>query len=70
MILSHAYEYIFAGIKGFIQQMTDHIKEKLDISQLEDNVFGITGIDEQKEGDKIIMSMDEYTKSMDRHEIR
>ena len=66
MISSHVDDFVLAGMRKFIEEITMKIKEKLDILKLEDDVFRFTGIDVTKEEDRIIVSMDEYANSLDK----
>ena len=53
-----------------MKEIRDNIQEKLDISKLEDDVFRFIGIDVRKEGDRIVISMDESAGSLEKLEIR
>ena len=66
--MSHVDDFILAGTREFLREITQKIQEKLDISKLEDNVFRFTGIDVFKE-DRIVISMEEYAKSLEKLEI-
>ena len=50
-------DILLAGNERFMQEITNKMMEKLDISKLEENVFRFRGIDLQKEGHKIVISM-------------
>ena len=66
--MSHVDDFILAGTREFLREITQKIQEKLDIFKLEDNVFRFTGIDLFKE-DRIVISMEEYAKSLEKLEI-
>ena len=70
MLSSHVDDFILAGTDRFLEEITKKIAEKLEISKLEDNEFRFTGMDVKKEGDVIIMSMEDYAKSLGKIEIR
>ena len=53
-----------------MEKIIPNIAEKLEISKLEDNEFRFTGMDVKKDGDVIIVSMEDYTKSLGNIEIR
>ena len=53
-----------------MNEITQKIKEKLDISKLEDIEFRFTGMDVKKEGYVINVSMEDYAKSLGKVEIR
>ena len=42
----------------------------MEISKLEDNEFRFTGMDVKKDGDVIVVSMEDYVKSLGKIEIR
>ena len=42
----------------------------MEISKLEDNEFRFTGMDVKKDGNLIVMSMEDYAKSLEKTEIR
>ena len=67
---SHLDDFILAGTDRFLVEITGKITEKLEISKLEDNEFRFTGMDVKKEGDVIIVSMEDYAKSLGKIEIR
>ena len=50
--------------------MRNFLQEKLDISKLEDDTFRFLGTEVHKEGDTIIISMEEYAGSLEILEIR
>ena len=66
MISSHVDDFILAGNEEFLEEITNKIRKKLDISKLEDKDFRFTGIDVNKVGDSLEFSMDEYAKSFDK----
>lgn len=70
MISSQVDDFILAGTDEFVKDITGNIKEKLDISKLEDDKLRFTRIDVKKEGETILISMDEYTRSLEILEIR
>ena len=70
MISSHVDDFILAGNMDFIEEITKKIKDKLDISKMEEGLFRFTGIDVQKIGERIEVSMDDYAKSLEVIEVR
>ena len=62
-------DFILVGTREFMREITEKIKEKLEISKLEDDVFRFCGIDMLKEEDRIVISMEEYAKSLEKLEI-
>ena len=70
MISSHVDDFILARTTELMEQITEKVKEKLDISKLEDNMFRFNGIDVFKEEDWIVIIMEEYAKSLEKLEIR
>ena len=60
MILSHIDDIGIAGIAEFLNSITMKIKEILNVSKIGKGRFWITGIDMQKNGDKIIISLEDY----------
>ena len=69
MISSHVNDFVLAGKRKLIEDITMNIKEKLDILKLKNDVFRFTGIDMTKDEDRIIVSMDEYANCLDKIEI-
>ena len=70
MVSSHVDDFILAGTDKFLEEITRKIAEILEISKLEDNEFRFTGIDVKKDGDMIVVSMEDYAKSLGKIEIR
>ena len=70
MVSSHVDDFILAGTDRFLEEITRKIAEKLEISKLEDNEFRFIGMDVKKDGDVIIVSMEDYAKSLGMIEIR
>ena len=70
MISSHVDNFILAGSNAFLEIITRKIVKKLEISKLEDNEFRFTGMDVKKEGDVIVVSMEDYAKSLEKIDIR
>ena len=58
MISSHVDDFILAGTDEFWGEITEKTWKKLEISKLEDNEFRFNGMDVKKEGDVIIVSME------------
>ena len=70
MVSSHVDDFILAGTDKFLDEITSKIAQKLEISKLEDNEFRFTGMDVKKDGDVIVVSMEDYAKSLEKIEIR
>ena len=70
IISCHVDDFILAGRSEFMKEITDKIKEKFDNHKLEDDLFRFTSIDVKKEGDKILISMNKYARSLNKMEIR
>ena len=70
MISSHVDDFILAGMAEFVEEITDKVKKKLDISKIEEGAFRFTGIDVQKIEDKIKVSMNDYANSLEVVNIR
>ena len=70
MILSHVDDFILAEKDEFIEEIMEKVRKKLDISKREDGEFCFTGIDVQKVGDKIEVSMNDYANSLEKIDIR
>ena len=66
MISSNVDDFILAGSDVFLEEITQKIVEKLELSKLEDNEFRFTGMDVKKEGDVIVVSMEDYAKSWEK----
>ena len=59
-----------AGYNDFLEAVTEEIKRVLDVSKVEDDKFRFTGIDVEKVGDKIEISMNDYAASLEDVEVR
>ena len=70
MLSSHVDDLILAGTENFLDEITEKIASKLEISKLADNEFRFTGMDIKKEGDVIVVSMEDYAESLTKIEIR
>ena len=70
MISSHVDDFNLAGTKCFINDVTEKIKEALDVSKIEDSEFRFTGIDVRKVDGGIEISMEDYAKSLETIAIR
>ena len=70
MISTHMDYFNLAGSEEFLAMVTERIRKTLDISQMEDSKFRFTGIDVQKVGDQIELSMNDYAASLEDVEIR
>ena len=70
MVSSHIDYLILAGTDGFLEDITRKIAEKLEISKLEDSQFRFTGMDVKKQGDVIIVCMEDHGNSLGKIEIR
>ena len=65
MISSHVDDFNLAGNKNFIDEVTEKIKNALDILKIEDKEFRFTGIDVKEKDGKIKLSMEDYAKSLE-----
>ena len=63
MVSSHVDDFILARSDRFLEKITWKIAEKLVISKLADNDFRFTRMDMRKEGDLIVVCMEDYAKS-------
>ena len=70
MFSSYVDDFILVGMQGFIDKITEKIRGKLEISKLEDNIFRFTGIYVQQDGEIKTISMEEYTRSMEKLKMR
>ena len=70
MVSSHVDDFILAGTEKFLEEIMSKIAQKLEISKLEDNEFRFTRMDVKKDGDVIVVSMEDYAKSLEKIEIR
>ena len=70
LVSSHVDDFILAGTEMFLEEITSKIAQKLEISKLDDNEFRFTGMDVKKDGDLIVVSMEDYAKSLEKIEIR
>ena len=70
MVSIHVDDFLRTGIGKFLEEITSKIAQKLEISKLEYNEFRFTGMDVKKDGDVIVVSMEDYAKSLKKIEIR
>ena len=70
MISTHVDDFNLAGSEKFLAMVTEEIRKALDISKVEDSSFRFTGIDVQKFEDRIELSLNDYTASLEDVEIR
>ena len=70
MILSHVDDFILAGMREFMEEIMRKVKEKLDIYKLEDDIFRFNGIDVFKKENRVVKSMEEYARSLEKLNIR
>ena len=70
MISTHVDDFILAGRERFIEEITERVKIKLDISKMEDLVFRFTGIDVKKTEGGIEISMNDYAGSLEKINVR
>ena len=70
LISTHVDDFILAGTEKSVEEIISKIVQKLEISKLEDNEFRFTGMDVKKDGDVMVVSMEDYTKSLEKIEIR
>ena len=59
MVSSHVDDLILAGNDKFLEEIIWKIAEKQEISKLENNEYRFTGMDVKKDGDVIIVSMED-----------
>jgi hypothetical protein len=70
MISSHVDDFNLAGTNHFTNEVTEKIKEELDISKIEYSEFRFTGIDVRKIDGGIEISMEDYAKSLETIVVR
>ena len=70
LISTHVDDFNLAGSDSFLEAVTEEIKKVLDVSKVEDDKFRFTGIDVEKVGDKIEISMNDYAASLEDIEVR
>ena len=70
LISTHVDDFNLAGNDDFLEAVMEEIKRVLDVSKVEDDKFRFTGIDVEKVGDRIEISMNDYAASLEDVEIR
>ena len=65
MILTHVDDFNMAGTKEFIEEIRTMLKSKLSVSKVEKDKFRFTGVDIEKTGEGITISMEDYAKSLE-----
>ena len=70
MVSSHVDDFILDGTEKNMAEITLKIKEKLEISKLEYDEFRFTGMDVRRECDRIVVSMEEYVRSLEMIEVK
>ena len=69
MVSSHVDDFILAGTEKFLEEITRKIAQRLEISNLEGNEFRSTGMDVKKDGDVIVVSMEDFAKCLEKIEM-
>ena len=70
MISSYVDDFILAGKDEFVEDITEKLKEKLDISKKEDGVFRLTRIDLKMIGEKVEICMTNYSNDLEKINFR
>ena len=70
MISTHIDDFNLARSEKFLETMTEEIKKVLDVLKVEDGKFRFTGIDVERFEDRIELSMNDYTASLNDFKIR
>ena len=70
MVSTHVDDFNMAGNNDFISIVTEKIRAALDISKIEDRVFRFTGSHVEQKDDSIVISMNEYAKSIEEVKVR
>ena len=58
-------DFIFTGTDAFLRKITKKIADELEISKLEDDEFRFIGMNVKKEDDAIVVSIEDYAKSLE-----
>ena len=56
--------YLVSGKEEFIESILNVLKKQLSVSKVERNKFRFTGVNVEKSEDGIMISMEDYAKSM------
>merc|ERR1712237_132668 len=70
MVSTHVDDFNMAGNNDLVSMVTEKIRAALDISKIEDRLFRFTGIDVEQKDDSIVISMNEYAKSIEEVKVR
>ena len=71
MILTHVDDFQIAGTEEFLKEVREELKTKLKVSKVERGKFRFTGVDIEKHGKGITISMEDYANSFEKiEEIR
>ena len=65
MVITHVDDFSVAGTKDFIEDLTLSVQNALTVSKIEKDKFRFTGIDIQKIGKQIVISMEDYANSIE-----
>ena len=65
MVITHVDDFTVAGTEEFIEDLTVRVQSALTVSKVEKDKFRFTGIDIQKTGNEIVMSMEDYANSIE-----
>lgn len=65
MVITHVDDFSIAGTKIFANNIIKKVKSVLTVSKVEKNKFRFTGIDIHKSENEIVISMEDYAKSIE-----
>ena len=64
VILTHVDDFLLGGSNDFVEDLISKMKEELTISKVEAKKFRFTGVDVEQRPDSIVVSMNDYAKSI------
>ena len=70
MVLLHVDDFLIGGEDKFVEEVTQIFKETLTVSKVKDDRFRYCSVDIELMKDKVVLSMENYTSSLEEVQIR
>ena len=64
MVMIHVDDFLLAGTPSFLDSLETEVGKILNVSKVERDKFRFTGIDVEKSGDRIRISIEDYAESI------
>ena len=64
LVITHVDDFFLSGSKEFVNELIEKMKKKFTVSKVEENKFRFTGVDIEFKDERIVMSMNDYARSL------